>query len=168
MSGGNNALSIRRVNERNTTFWHMQSALTLKQVSDETVFERAKNDMDSEVARAVPLRSRKTLEQALADVVGARKVFQADFSRRGGRARKSDALQGLILEIARRRPAITVGQLLWELKGVSGAEIIIRVESEADVLAGEGRKIHFMDYDERPKTASLSGLKYRLARAKKK
>jgi hypothetical protein len=165
---GSGSLALKELNERNTIFWRLQSELTLKQLSNETIFNLAKNDMDSEVTRGVPLRSRKTLGQALADVVGARKVFQAAFSRKGGRARKSDALQDLIAEIVSRRPAITVGQLLWELEGASGAGIVTRIESQAEVRAGEARRIHFMNYDERPKTASVSGLKYRLLRAKRK
>jgi hypothetical protein len=165
---GNGSLALKELNERNTIFWRMQSELTLKQLSDETLFSWAKNDMDSEVARDIPLRSRKTVEKALADAADAKSLFQADFSRRGGMARKSDALQDLIAEIVRRRPAITAGQLLWELEGVSGAGIATRVESQANVLAGEARKIHFINYDERPKTASVSGLKFRLARAKRK
>ena len=168
MNLGNGSLGSKELNERNTIFWRMQSTLALEQLSDQTVFALANNDMNSEAAREVPLRSRKTIEKALADATATMRICQSNFSRKGGRARKSDALQDLVAAIVSRRPGITAGQLLWELKGASGAGIIIRVESEADVLADEGAKIHFVDHDERPKTASVSGLKYRLARAKKK
>ena len=62
---GNGSLALKELNERNTIFWRMQSELTLKQLSNETIFNLAKNDMDSEVTRGVPLRSRKTFGQAL-------------------------------------------------------------------------------------------------------
>jgi hypothetical protein len=168
MSARNDALAIRRVNERNSLFWLTRSELTLKHISDPMIFRLSTNHMISEAARGIPVKLRKSLEEELADAADDKRILQADFSRKGGKARKSDALQDLILEIVRGRPAITAGQLLWELEGVSGAGIATRVESQANVLAGEARKIHFINYDERPKTASVSGLKFRLARAKRK
>ncbi len=156
------------MNKRNAIFWRTQSALVLERLSHEALFKLAQNDMNSEAEREVSVRSRKTLEKALADAADARNVIQADFSRKGGKAHKSNALQDLIVDIVRRRPAITAGQLLWELQGAAGAGVVTRVESEAEALAGEGRKIHYVDYDEQEKTASVSGLKWRLARAKRK
>jgi len=168
MQRGNDSIALTELNERNVLFWHTRSEMTLKHLSDESIFSLAKKDMDSEAFRGVPLRSRKSLEQALADFANAKHGFQADFSRKGGKARKCDAFNDLIEEIANRRPAITAGQLLWELKGASGAGVVTRVESVADVRADEGRQIHYVDNDGRPKTASVSGLKWRLARAKGK
>jgi hypothetical protein len=166
MQRGNDSLALKELNERNILFWHARSELTLKHLSDESVFSLAQKDMDSQATRGVPLRSRKSLEQVLADFADAKHAFQADFSRKGGKARKCDALNDLIEGIAKRRPAITAGQLLLKLAGDSGAGVVTRVESPADVRADEGRQIHYVDDDGRPKTASVSGLKWRLARAK--
>jgi len=172
MSLGNDSVTLKRINEQNTLFWREQSELTLKRLSDKTLFDWAKKEMDSEILRGVSARERKTLEQLLADLAGAKSDFQpdflADFSRRGGKASKRDALQVLIGDIRNRRPTITPGQLLCELEGDSGTGVVTRIESQADVLAGESRKIHYEDDDGRRKTASVSGLRYRLARARKK
>jgi hypothetical protein len=166
MQPGNDFLE--QINEQNTLFWREQSELILKQVSDETVFTFAIKDMAYEALIGIPVRFRKSFEKAVFDAANNKSTVQADFSRKGGKARKSDALQALIEDIVRRRPAITAGQLLWELEGAAGAGIVTSVESEVEVLASEGRKVHFVNYDGRPKTASVSGLKYRLARAKGK
>jgi hypothetical protein len=160
--------SLKQINEQNTLFWSEQSELILKQVSDETVFKLATKDMAYEALIGIPVRFRKSFEKAVFDAENNKSTVQADFSRKGGRARKSGALRDLILEILRRRPAITPGQLLFELEGPAGAGVVTHIESEADVRAGETRKIHYVDYDGRPKTASVSGLKYCLARAKGK
>lgn len=165
-------MTLKRINEQNTLFWRVQSEVTSKYASDKTLFNLAKKEMDSEIVRGVSLRERKPLDLLLADFAGAKSDlqpdFQAEFSRKGGKARKGDALQGLIEEIARRRPAIIPAQLLVELEGPEAAGVVTHVESEAEVLAGKGRKIHYVDDDGRPKTASVSGLRYRLARAKEK
>jgi hypothetical protein len=168
MPPGNDSLTLKQINEQNTLFWSEQSELTLKQVSDETVFKLATKDMAYEALIGIPVKSRKSFEKAVLDAANNKSTVQADFSRKGGKARKSDALQDLICEIARRRPRITAGPLLWELQGAAGAGIVTSLDSELDVLASEGRKIHYVDYDGRSKTASVSGLKWRLARAKQK
>jgi hypothetical protein len=164
----NDSSTLKRINEKNTKFWRKQSKLTLRQLSDETVFKSATKNMAYEVLIGIPVRFRASFEKAVFDAAHNKRAVQADFSRKGGRARKGDALQDSILEIVRHRPAITPGQLLFELAGALGAGVVTRVEKQVDVLAGEVRKIHYEDDDGRRKTASVSGLRYRLARAKKK
>ena len=95
-------------------------------------------------------------------------TVQSAFSRKGGRAHKCDALQDLIREIVLGQPHITAGQLLRVLRGSPGAGVVVSIDEESDVLAGEARMIHFVDDNGTSKTASISGLKDRLSRAKKK
>jgi len=137
-------------------------------MSDDAIFNLAMKDMRSEIARAVPVRSQKSFEQALEDAEGARSIVQSAFSRRGGKMPKSDALQDLIREVAFWDPGITVRQLLRELMRRQGEGVVVSIEGKCQTLAGEGRRIHFEDHNGTSKTAPVSGLKDRLSRAKKK
>ena len=60
-------LTTQMVNQQNRQFWLEQSELRDKRMSDEVVFRIATNDMCSETARWIPIKVRKSLEQALAD-----------------------------------------------------------------------------------------------------
>lgn len=136
-------------------------------MSNEALYGIAKHYMYSETIRGVPIGAQTTLEQALADAEHSKQLVQRDFSRKGGKAPKSDALQDQILRRARRNPRITQEQLKEWLNSEVGEGVISTIDGESDVLAGDTRKIHFTDTDGREKTASLSGLKDRLCRAKK-
>jgi hypothetical protein len=138
-----------------------------RRLANEAIFEIAMNDLRSESIRSVPIRVQKTLEQAFADAENAKRLFQSAFSRKGGRTRRTDALQGLILEFVRQNPKIAEKELLIKLKTQVGEGTISSIDFECDSLADEVGKIHFMDIDEKPKTGSLNGLKDRLGRAKK-
>lgn len=156
------------VNRRNQEFWLMQSQLRDRRMSDELLRSFAEMDMRSESVRGVPIKSEKTLEQALADAEMAKNTFQRAFSRKGGSAPRCDALQTLIEEIAAENQKIKPGQLLIALSGPRGAGVIASVDKESDVKADEPRMIHFVEENGMPKRARLSGLKDRLFRAKKK
>jgi hypothetical protein len=137
-------------------------------MSDEMIFNLANNDMCSEIARGVSLKSRKSFEKALDDAEDTKRVLQASFARKGGKACRSDALQELMIRIVRNKPQITTGQLLRELAGKPGEGTITRIDCESDVLADGPREIHYIDHDGRPKSASIPGLKDRLSRIKAK
>lgn len=122
--------------------------------------------MNYEILRGVPVKSRKSLEQALADAAGAKDVFHADLSRMGGRAHKSDALQDLILELVGEDQDITESELLDKLKGEAGAGVVTSIDAPSELRSGDIQCIHFVNDDEKPKRASVYGLKDRLSRAK--
>ena len=122
----------------------------------------------SETSRCVQLSVQKSFEEALADAESTQKLVLSNFSRRGGRSRKSDALQELILEIVRGHPTITRTQLLAKLKGQAGEGVVSSIDRKSDVLAGDDVNVHFFDdRANKEKIAAVSGLKDRLGRAKK-
>jgi hypothetical protein len=95
-----------------------------------------------------------------------KKSFHKDFSQKGGRGSKPDALQEVILEIVAKNPKITTVQLEEALKEKK-CEDDIDIDSNEDLLAGDQRQIHYEDDDGNEKTSYLSGLKDRLYRARK-
>ena len=161
--------TLAQINQRNRQFWAKESELMQRRIADKTLFNLAETERQSEVLRQVPVKSQKSTAQALADAETARKIIQSSFSRKGGTAAKSDALQELILEVVLEYPKITVVKLLRELTKRLGDGIVDRIEEKCETVAGEGRRIHFFQgHDGAQKTASVSGLKDRLSRAKKK
>lgn len=138
--------------------------------------------MDSEYLRGVPVKNRMSLELALARAEEDKIRFQqgepkreaADraalsaFSQKGGKAPRENALNDLIQELALKAPKISVRQLLRQLQLQVGQGTIVSIESESQVLEGDVRKIHYEDEHGTPKTASVCGLKDRLARVKQK
>jgi hypothetical protein len=161
---GNGPRTLEQINERHREFWPEQSKLMDQRMSDETIFKLAAIDMRSETMRQVPLKSQKPFEQALADAEKTMNIVQSAFSRKGGRSQKSDALQSLIQDIVQENPKITQGQLLRELtRKQKAGDVVVSIHEEP-----EGKMIHFVDEDETPKKASVSGLKDRLSRAKRK
>jgi hypothetical protein len=136
-------------------------------MSDEVILQIATDDVRSEAARRVPLGPQKLFEQALADAENTKKFVQRDFSRKGGRARKSDELQDLIEEIVLAKPNINTHRLLLELKGERGVGRV-SIDGVSDCLRNGRREIHFEDCKGTPKAAPVSGLKDRLSRAKAK
>ena len=139
-----------------------------ERISNPALYKIAMDDMNFEILRGVPVKLRKSMERALADAAGAKDAFHADLSRMGGRARKSDALQDLILELVGKDQDMTESELLDKLKGEAGAGVVTSIDEPSDLLAGDTRCIHFVNDDERPKRASVYGLKDRLSRAKTK
>jgi hypothetical protein len=164
---GKGLLSPQQVNERNRMFWDVQSKLRAERISSEAILEIAINDVRSETSK-VSIRLQKPFDQALADAEKTMNIVQSAFSRKGGKAPKRDALQILIQDIVIQKPKITAGQLLYTLKSIRGAGTVTSIEEESDVRGGEPRMIHYVDDSRTPKTASLSGLKDRLSRAKRK
>jgi hypothetical protein len=165
---GNDPVALQRLNERNQQFWNEQSKLMGERISNPALYKIAMDDMNFEILRGVPVKLRKSLERALADAAGAKGVFHANLSRMGGRARKSDALQDLILELVGEDLDMTESELLDKLKVEAGAGVVISIDEPSDLLADDIQYIHFVNDDERPKRASVYGLKDRLSRAKTK
>lgn len=129
----------------------------------------AMNDLSTQQESKLPFRMWKTFEQALAQAEAANSISLSVFASKGGRARKTDVLQTVIIGIVRIDPDITQLRLLRKLRELAktGSSEICRVDQKADVLKGEVEQIHFWD-GVKEKTAPISGLKDRLCRAKKK
>jgi hypothetical protein len=125
-------------------------------------------DLSSESERMVAFGSRKSYEQGLADADYSRGVFWEDFSRRGGKVAKTDALQSWIMEAVRAERGISTHELLLKIKKLAnlGHSIFARVGRESGFSESDSDHIYF-DNNGKPKTAPVSGLKDRLSRAKK-
>jgi hypothetical protein len=107
----------------------------------------------------LPLKFQKTYEQSVEFAAYARDCFRRGFARKAGRAAKADALQELILESVRRNPGLTERQLMMILRtNNNSGSAICDIDNEF---------IHFRSKG-KDKQAPISGLKDRLARAKKK
>jgi hypothetical protein len=80
--------------------------------------------LESEQSRGASLYSQKSLPKALEDAARAKELvdeqskgqFQTEFSRKGGRASKADALQQFIMDSVRARRNMTEAALLELLK----------------------------------------------------
>jgi hypothetical protein len=151
-------------------------------MSDPAIYASAFSSMDSEIGRGTPVKNRMTLELALAraeedkirfhqaepEREAADRAALSAFSQKGGKAPRENALHDLIQELALKFPKITVRQLLGQLELQVGQGTIVSIESKSQVLEGDVRKIHYVNEDGKPKTASVTGLKDRLSRAKAK
>jgi hypothetical protein len=161
--------TLREINERNRQFWSEQSILMEQRMADEDIVRVAMNDIQSECARQVPVYNQKSFEEALEIAADAKarfqrstaKSFQTAFSKKGGAAPKRDALQDLILQIARTNRNIAKTELLAKLEKSTPGPVVIDIDYEAG-------SIDFHNKNDRHKSARISGLKDRLSRAKKK
>jgi hypothetical protein len=171
MTSADNPTAIRELNMQNQEFWRMQSNLTRQRISEPIIAQLALSDLRSELTKGIPIRLHKTLEQALADLTVVktrlRKLCHSEFSRKGGRAPKVNALNKLIEGLVYRDPTINVTQLLHGLRK-SDDGVITSIDSTEMVLAGDCRRIHFVNDDGKPKSVPVSGLKDRLSRIKAK
>jgi hypothetical protein len=158
------SISPAEINDRNKQFWTSETAKAERRMADPGILHLAVRDLESYAKLFLPIYHQKSFEQALEDadcsinnaIISS--ALQRRFSRRGGLARKSDALQVLILEIVTNTPSITEPELITELQARQSGGII------EDVSDGS---IWFTSHSGHSKMASLSGLKDRLSRAKK-
>ena len=105
-----------------------------------------------------PLAHQDSVESIVDRVVAARKAALLEQARRAGRAKKTDALQDLIISLVGERPNMTGPELLARLEEEQYGAVIDDIE--------EGM-IYFKGSNGRLKEAPISGLKDRLSRAKK-
>jgi hypothetical protein len=155
--------AIAALNKRNREFWRARDVLLQPLLPDETIVAAALATLESAPQRRRSVKDRMSFEDALtmaAEVVAQiRPRFLSQQGRSGGRAKKSDALQELIVGVVRARPAITCAELLAEL----------RDRCPIPPLEGiEKKTISFVNRDGRGAEAKICGLKDRLSRAKKK
>jgi hypothetical protein len=150
------------LNERHHRLWAIQNPLRDRRIADGAIREVAFARLRSELARRIPAYYQGTIEQFLADAERDRDWFLSQLGRKGGRAKKPDALQQAILDLVRRDPHITEAKLKDMLTRERFPDLIEDVDEETISfvwLDGSGRQ--------RSKPAAISGLKDRLSRAKK-
>jgi hypothetical protein len=150
--------TLAELNEQARIFWAAQAALLEKRMADEAVCDMAFETINAELIRGVPARYQTTLESALLDAENKRNRHSKNFSQKGGKAKKTDALQDLIDGLVRKTPSISVKSLEKQIRTEERQGIIEEVTAH---------KIYF-NHDGRSKSAPLSGLKHRLTRANKK
>jgi hypothetical protein len=148
--------ALVELNRRNRKFWEAQNELTEALIADEEILASALEVLTFEQLRHVPVYFQVPFEYALLEADKAKKRFLKQRSRKGGKAKKTDALQELIVGIVRRRPNITERQLL---------ELFQQCPAPIEVIDRDF--ISFRFHDGRPAEAPVSGLKHRLSRAKK-
>jgi hypothetical protein len=88
----------QQINQRHREFFREQSDLRAMRFSDTAIRELANEDMQSETMREVPLRSRKSFEQALADAEWRLNFARRDLSRKGGKAAKLQSCKAAKLQ----------------------------------------------------------------------
>ena len=150
-------ITISEINERNGRFWDEQNELRDRRIADEAIWDAAFARFRDEQTR-VPLRHLATIEKLLADAEADKRRFLSQQAGLGGRAKKSDALQRLILDLVRNRPEITEAGLKAMLTRERFPGLIEEIDEKT---------ISFCPPDGRLKESPLSGLKHRLSRAKK-
>jgi hypothetical protein len=118
--------------------------------------------------RGAPVKNRMTLDGALAaeeqtalksaDHLEARVVSRR--ARRAGSVEKVDALQSFINSVVEKRPKIIVPELVDKIRAEAG--------SGGAIVDLDERYIWFVGAHDQSRSATISGLKDRLSRAKKK
>jgi hypothetical protein len=154
-------LTVHEVNEYNRRFWEEENAARDRRIADEDFRVTAFARLSDEQARRVLLKSQLTLEQALADAERDKKRILSHQGRKGGRAKKPDALRHAIEDLVRHDPRITLAKVREMLTKERYPGLIDDVDEDT---------IWFVQPDGSPlgrlKGASISGLKDRLSRAK--
>lgn len=153
------AITVEDLNQQYALFWADQAELLKQRMANDTVRAVALGMIRDQELVGMPLQQRLTLEKALesAEKIGER--FSAAWSRKGGKAKKSDPLQLLIEQVVQKRPSITVRQLERKLRNHQGIDPIVDIDNKL---------ITFVATNGNLKEAKMSGLKHRLSRAKKK
>jgi hypothetical protein len=151
--------TLAELNRRNREFWDAQQLLLERRMVDTAIRETAFEIMRDEINREVPVKRQQSIYAALEYAENAKQRFFSERGREGGRAKKTDALQELIEAFVERNPALTARRLADKLRGHE------RIEPIQDIDDGV---ICFTNHDGSTKTATLSGLKDRLSRAKRK
>jgi hypothetical protein len=104
-------ITISELNQLNDRFWKEQTPLRDRRIADKAIRETAFARLSSELVRGFPFRYLPSIEKLLADAEGDKQRFLSQQARKGGRAKKPDALRQTILGLVRRDPAITEAKL---------------------------------------------------------
>jgi hypothetical protein len=164
------------INEINAKFWEVESKKAEQRMSEPVVRDIALDRVESDFKRHIPARYQISLELALVEAEQSKRHF----SRRGGRADKTDALQDFIIAVLRKKPNITVTQLLDKLKLAAQPGSPIEEVTDEEIafvqqMDKRGRRGATREgqggrspRENASRSAPISGLKDRLSRARKK
>lgn len=140
-------------------FWAAEREATERRMQDRAVCIAALARIGAEVKRQVPIRYQSSWESSVAAAHADARFFRSDLARRGGRAEKTDALQRRIRELAKADPEMTTDTLRCRLEAEQcPGGLIDDMDNKAVYFVNRGKS----------KKAAISGLKHRLARARKK
>jgi hypothetical protein len=153
------------LNALHRKYWKTQAVLRNKRVAHPGVLAFALEQLDAEAEARIPLPYRRRFEFFLEQADRARERF--GLAQKGGRARKSDALQMLIEGLVRNRPKTTLKELMKELKQRESGDVIDDIAGAfihyKDCTREQGKKGQVISC-----RAKISGLKHRLTRARNK
>jgi hypothetical protein len=150
------------MNAHNREFWEEQNELMHRRLADPVLLELVKDELDSYKTWPVPVPYQKSFESMLENAERAKQRVLAHQGQKGGRAKKIDALQELIISLVRVRPTMTVSQLLEAFEREPRGVIIEIVAGQISFAQPNGTP------EGRMKEAAVSALKDRLSRARKK
>ena len=153
-----NAWALKQ-NAIHIEFWKRKMPDIERKLQDPILFDEAVRRNEKYCAMQVPARYQCSLEYNVEDAADFRKRILADQASKGGKAPKGDALQGRIESLVARNPYITAKALLNQLHTECPGDLI------EEIVDGD---IAFKENDGTSKKASITGLKDRLSRAKKK
>src|SRR5665213_566659 len=119
--------TIAELNERARAFWAAETALMEKRMADKTLRDLAFETTNAELIRGVPIFYRTTLESGLFDAEKKRNRFSKNFSQKGGKAKKTDALQELITALVSKTPGIFAKILEKQIRAEESLGIIEEV-----------------------------------------
>src|SRR5579862_2317525 len=105
------------INRMNRQFWESERLTLEPLLADEALVRSALALVKWEAQRMVPFKYQSSFESAIRAAFTIKDHVVTGLASKAGRARKPDALTGVIMEIVRKRPTITVEQLLDRLKG---------------------------------------------------
>jgi hypothetical protein len=148
----------KSVNESHRRYWAEQRVTLANGLADDPLREAAFELLADELRRHVSAYSQMSIYHALSCAEYMRRRFLEAQARRGGKTKKTDALQELIKDFVQHLPSITVWQLEEKLRARQGTSVI------QDIAEGT---IWFTNHNGSSKTAPLTGLKDRLFRAKR-
>jgi hypothetical protein len=156
------------VNRINAEFWEVESKKLEERMKDPVLREAAFARLRSETMRGVCVKKQMTLDGALAaeeqtalksaDHIEARVVSRR--ARRAGSSEKVDALQSFINSVVEKRPKITGPELLDKIRAEVG--------TGGPIVDLDETSIWFVGAHDQSRSATISGLKDRLSRAKRK
>ncbi|MER2269109.1 hypothetical protein [Methylobacterium oxalidis] len=146
------------INTRIRGFWTEQNRRAEQRLRNELLVANGLQVVAGELQRGTPVGCRTDLHAALGDADEFRGEVLRQQASSGGRARKPDALQELIIGIVRRYPSIKRDELLERLRSHAPGPVIVEIADE---------EIAFQGAAGASKSASLKGLKDRLTRARK-
>jgi hypothetical protein len=154
-------ITAEEMNRRNKVFWARENSLMQERLGRPELLALALKYMADEASRLIPMKHRMGLEQSLqlaeesSDIL--LKSVHVAAARRAGSAPKADALQMFIKQLVLQRPSLSLSELTKVLEAQQGLGFIEDFDKDEISFVG-GRK--------GSKSASRSGLKDRLSRAK--